>query len=272
MSELDPWIPRLLRVTDVRRETADTVTLTLGTPDGFVFAPGQFTMLWQHGLGEAAVSISGAAADHAHLVHTVRDVGPTTHALCATKTGDLVGVRGPYGSAWPMVAATGGDVLFVAGGLGLAPLRPAILAVLADRAAYRRVTIIIGARDPRALMFVDDIEAWRRQAEVVVTVDRADATWTGPIGVVTRPLEALTLDASRTTLMTCGPEVMMRFVARAAAARGLPASAIWVSLERNMKCAIGLCGHCQWGPTFLCKDGAVIPWTRAEWQLAVREV
>jgi NAD(P)H-flavin reductase len=271
----DPWLPRPCRITDVRRELDDTVTLVLDPgPDGLPFAPGQFTMLWRHGHGEVAISISGDPAEPQRLVHTIRGVGSVTRPLQDAQVGDVLGVRGPFGAGWPVDAARGGDLVIVAGGIGLAPLRPAVLAALADRPAFGRIVVLVGARQPDMVLYPHDLIAWDQDptVEVAVTVDRPDADWWGPVGVVTRLLAGLDLDGPNTTVLTCGPEIMMRFVAQEAAKQGVPADRIFVSMERNMQCAIGLCGHCQWGPDFVCADGPVFSWARASRRLAVREV
>jgi NAD(P)H-flavin reductase len=271
----DPMLPRPFRVTRVVRETHDVVTLFLDPGDhGFEFAPGQFNMLYAFGVGEVPISISGDPADPSVLVHTIRDVGAVTRALCAAKRGDTIGVRGPYGSSWPVEHARGDDILIIAGGIGLAPLRPAFYHVLAHRRDYGRVTLIYGARTPSDLIYRKQLESWRGQfgLDVQVTVDTASRDWFGPVGVVTRLLPSARFDPGDTTAMLCGPEVMMRFCTRDLEARGVPGDHVHVSLERNMKCAIGFCGHCQFVPYFLCKDGPVFRFSQVEWLLAMREV
>ena len=266
----DPMLPRPYRVTRKARETSDTVTLSLEPQDegaALVFLPGQFNMLYAFGIGEVPISISGdpgklaTARATRPLSHTIRAVGPVTRALCAAKRGDIIGVRGPYGTAWPMHRARGDDIVLIAGGIGLAPLRPAFYHILANRRAYGRVSLIYGARSPADLLFRKELERWRGQfgLEVEVTVDHAgpDDEWHGPVGVVTRLLSRIRFDALDATAMLCGPEVMMRFGVRELHRHGMPDDSIYLSMERNMKCAIGFCGHCQFGPTFVCKDGPV---------------
>lgn len=272
--ETEPWVPRPMAVLDARQDTHDTVTLRLDPGGEYPFLPGQFTMLYRFGVGEVPISISGDPAEPGVLVHTIRGVGGVTRPLVASKAGEVLGVRGPFGTPWPMDAARGTDVVVVAGGIGLAPLRPAILHLLRHRADYGRVIVLVGARAPSELLFADELRAWRGRfdVEVAVTVDRAEADWLGPVGVVTRLLERASFDADDCTLMTCGPEIMMRFVVREATRRGVPEQSIWVTLERNMKCAVGLCGHCQLGPAFLCRDGAVFRYDRVAPLLAVKEL
>lgn len=271
----DPWVPAPMRIVSRHQETADTVTFELDASAAPVrFRPGQFTMLWRYGLGEVAISISGDAREPDRLVHTIRAVGAVTRPICALQPGEVLGVRGPFGSAWPVEAAEGLDVVLVAGGLGLAPLRPAWLHLLAHRERYGRVMLLVGARTPDDLPYRDALQAWRARfdAEVEVTVDRADAGWRGPVGVVTRLLERAHLDPARTAVMTCGPEIMMKFVAREALRQGVPAPRIAVSTERNMQCAIGLCGHCQWGADFVCRDGPVFGWDRVGARFGLQEL
>ncbi len=270
----DPMVPRPLRIVGAVPETADTVTLELERPPGYTFRPGQFNMLYVFGIGEVAISISGDPAGVSALVHTVRAVGAVTAPLAALGLGASMGVRGPYGSAWPIEAAEGYDVVVVAGGIGLAPLRPAIYRLLERRDRYGRVAVLYGARTPGDRLYPSELEAWSRRGDVEVrtTVDRADPGWRGHVGVVTTLFPGLAFDPARTVGLVCGPEVMMRFVAREFLKRGVPAGQVHVSMERNMKCAVGFCGHCQYGPTFVCKDGPVYPFDRIAWLLDVREV
>jgi NAD(P)H-flavin reductase len=271
----DPMRPAPFRARRRDRETSDTFTLTLEPPaEGFRFAPGQFNMLYAFGAGEVPISISGDPARTGELVHTIRAVGSVTSALSRLKAGAAVGVRGPYGSAWPLDEARGQDVVVVAGGIGLAPLRPAIHHLLSHRGLYGRVAILYGARTPADILYAKDLAAWRGRfdAQVEVTVDRAGPEWQGNVGVVTRLVAQARFDADATRALVCGPEVMMRFAVAALAERGLPDEAIHVSMERSMKCGVGLCGHCQLGPHFVCKDGPVFRLDRVRPLLAVREV
>ena len=267
------YLPALLRIDSVVREIDGVVTFTLSPPGGMPFAPGQFNMLYVHGVGEVAISISGDPAQPARLIHTVRSVGTVTRAMTALGAGDVLGVRGPYGAPWPVEAARGHDVLIIAGGLGLAPLRPAILHVLANRASYGRVTILYGARSPAELLFRSELERWRGRFDcrLEVIVDHAGRDWFGSIGVVTQLLDAVPVDSDDIALL-CGPEIMMRFVARELERRGMPRSGIWVSMERSMKCGVGLCGHCQLGGSFMCKDGPVFRYDQMAPLMQVREL
>jgi NAD(P)H-flavin reductase len=269
-------LPAPARVTAMHRETHDTWTLRLERSGEALpaFAPGQFAMLYAFGAGEIPISVSAVDDAGAALVHTVRAVGATTRALCASEPGDVLGVRGPFGTCWPLAATEGRDVVLVAGGIGLAPLRPVVHALVAHPERYGRVSVLIGGRTPAELPYAEEIESWRVRSgvSVEVTVDAAPEGWSGRVGVVTRLIPGAAFDPRRTVAMMCGPEVMMRFAAGALRDRGLADDAIWVSLERSMKCAVGHCGHCQLGPVFVCKDGPVFRADAVERLLRVPEL
>ena len=271
-------LPHLFRVESRRRETSDTFTLTLGPASPEVrewrFDPGQFNMLTAFGIGEVPISISGDAGEPRRLIHTIRAVGAATRALCRSGPGDILGVRGPFGTAWPVAEAEGRDLVIVAGGLGLAPVRPAIYHALAHRAAYGNVELIYGARTPQDIVYFRELEHWRGRFDVRVhvTVDSAPAEWRGRVGVVTKALAQTRFDPSHTTALVCGPGLMMRFTVQELLARGVSLDAVFVSLERNMQCGMGLCGHCQLGPLFICKDGPVFPYSRVKDWFEKREV
>ncbi len=272
----DPMLPVPYRVEGVRSETYDTATLEmrpLASPP-LVFQPGQFNMLYLFGSGEVPISISGDPARPTSLVHTLRAVGTVTRGLCALRTGATVGIRGPFGTAWPMEAARGRDVVLVAGGIGLAPLRPAIYHLLANRAQYGRITILYGARSTQDMLFKKELERWRSRLdiEVQVTLDRASTDWQGQVGVVTQLVRRAGFYPPDTIAMTCGPEIMIRFAVRELLGRGVPDEQVFVSLERNMKCAVGFCGHCQFGSDFVCKDGPVFAYPRVETLFGLWEV
>lgn len=271
-----PWRVMLATVRTVTPEVPGTATYDLTFDDATVqysFRPGQFNMLYLPGVGEVAISISSDPAEPENPRHTIRTVGNVTQAVSRLKPGDKVGVRGPFGTAWPVEQLRGQDVIVAAGGLGLAPLRPAIYHLIRHRAEYGRVTVLYGARTPADLLYATEYEAWRAAGlDVRATVDVGSADWRGPIGFVTSLLANLPVEAARTSVLTCGPEVMMRFLAAGAVARGVPADRVFVSLERNMNCAVGLCGHCQFGPTFVCKDGPVVPFDRVARLLLVENL
>ncbi len=266
-------VPAFLRVLRVRRETEDVRTVEIDTSEsGFSFLPGQFNMLYAPGLGESAISVSGDPSKPARLVHTIRAVGTATRGLTALRRGDQVGVRGPFGHGWPLEAAVGGDVVIVAGGLGLAPLRSAIYELCRRRPEFGHVAVACGARSPDQVLFQTELARFGEKLDVSVTVDSADEGWTGATGVVTGLLPRAVRDPPRTTAFVCGPEVMMRFAARELSRLGVAETRIFVSLERNMKCGLGHCGHCQLGPTLICRDGPVYGYDRVNRYLHVREL
>jgi NAD(P)H-flavin reductase len=229
----------------------------------FDFVPGQFNMVYVPGVGEAAISISSDPADEI-LEHTIRIVGRVTRVIDGLGVGDVLGLRGPYGSGWPLQEARWKDVLVVTGGLGCAPVAGAIDYMFRRRANYGRITVLHGVKQPADLIHRERFELWRRQpdTEVHLTSDEPDRAWRDRLGVVTELFDEVDFEPSRSVLLLCGPEVMMRIAARRLRERGLPAERIYLSLERNMKCAVGLCGHCQLGPSFLCKDGPIFPLSR----------
>jgi NAD(P)H-flavin reductase len=275
---VNPYQPHPFRVVGRQRETTDTVTLRIqpSSGSGLAAEPGQFMMLYVFGVGEVPISLSAPPRRGGVLEHTVRAVGPVTSQLTRLGRGDWVGVRGPYGRGWPLALAEGQDLVLIAGGLGLAPLRSALRAILARRDRYRRVTLLYGARTPADLLYRRDLSRWRRQPalELRVTVDRADEGWRGHVGVVTALLAQVEhhFAPKETVAMVCGPDVMMRFTVRELQRRGVPNDRIYLSLERNMKCALGLCGHCQFGPLFVCKDGPVLPYHRLAPFSEIREL
>jgi NAD(P)H-flavin reductase len=268
-------VPVPCRVLRRSRETADCCTLVVEAPGGAAdFLPGQFNMLYLFGVGEVPISISGDHRQRDRLVHTTRAVGPVTQAIQELRRGDSVGVRGPFGSAWPLQQAQGRDVLIIGGGLGLAPLRPAIYALLRQRRRYGNITVLYGARSPEELLFRRELSLWRerRGIHVEVTVDCAGRGWHGRVGVVTRLIPQCRFDPASAVALICGPETMMQYAVGELLAAGLGADNVYLSMERNMKCALGLCGHCQLGPLFVCRDGPVLSYARVERLLATREL
>ncbi|MBZ9538236.1 FAD/NAD(P)-binding protein [Modicisalibacter tunisiensis] len=270
----DPLTPRVVRVLKRRRDAPRTVTLDIAADDATAFQPGQFNMLTAFGVGEVPISLSGDPADTNRRVHTIRAVGPVSSALARLAPGDALGLRGPFGSGWPMAAAHGHDVVLIAGGLGLAPLRPALYRLLAERQRYGTIALLYGTRSPDEILFRRELAAWQRRHDIRigVTVDHAPSDWTGHVGVVTRLIPGLALDPANTLAFVCGPEVMMRFTIAALKEAGLGDAAIHLSLERNMKCAVGLCGHCQFGPVFVCRDGPVLCHDRLGGLLGLKEL
>ncbi|HSM58523.1 MAG TPA: FAD/NAD(P)-binding protein [Candidatus Sulfomarinibacteraceae bacterium] len=268
--QADPMLPHTAFIERIRAEAPGVTTYDVAFVDSkrqqeYRFLPGQFNMLSLPGIGEAAISMSSDPEKPGPFQHTIRKAGNVTSAIERLKVGDTLGVRGPYGSAWPMSEAAGRDLIIVSGGIGLAPLRPAIYHAIGHRDDYGQVTILTGSRAPSELLYPDEYDSWREHdIDVIVTVDRADEDWRGHVGVVPMLFYKLRPDPQHTVVLTCGPEIMMRFVVYEALARRIPKERIFVSLERNMKCAIGLCGHCQYGPMFLCKEGPVLRYDRIE--------
>jgi NAD(P)H-flavin reductase len=265
----NPWVHETARIAAIRQELPDVWTYDLELADparqaAYRFRPGQFNMLYLPGVGESAISISADPGQRGPVAHTVRRAGNVTQALGRLGVGETLGLRGPFGSNWPLDQALGRHVVLVAGGIGLAPLRPAIYQLLARRERLKTLTLLAGARSPDLLLFAGELESWRRAGlQVEVTVDRASADWQGHVGVVTLLLDRLELtEPAETLLLTCGPEVMMRYTVQSALRRGMPPGNVWLSTERNMQCAIGFCGHCQLGPVFICREGPVFDWPR----------
>ena len=273
----DPMLPQRYRIQRVHREIPDTFTLELEPEDGVdipQFATGQFNMLYVFGVGEIPISISGNPAKRKPLVHTTRAVGTVSKAMSELKTNDVIGIRGPFGSYWPIKQAEGKDVVIAAGGIGLAPLRSVMYHILSHRKKYGRAVLLYGARTPEDILYRHELEQWRAKfdLEVDVTVDSATGSWRGSVGVVTRLIPRASFDPNNTIAMVCGPEIMMRFTAAELEKRGVALENIYVSMERNMKCAIGMCGHCQYGPNFVCKDGPVFQYSQIQSLLSKREV
>jgi NAD(P)H-flavin reductase len=258
-----PWLPHVTTIGEVRPEVSGITTYRLDFVEpsvgaSYAFRPGQFNMLYLPGIGESAISISSDPGEPGTLLHTVRAAGNVTQALARKKVGDRIALRGPFGSNWPMEACVGRDVVIACGGVGLAPLRPAIYHIIRHRSDYGRVFLLYGARTPNDLLFAGEFDAWSNaDINVETSVDIGDGNWRGNIGVVPVLFYRLRLNPARTHILTCGPQIMIRFVVFEALARTVPAERIHLSMERNMNCAIGHCGHCQLGPAFVCKDGPV---------------
>jgi len=274
----DAMLPAPWRVARCWRETHDVFSFAIEPMEddrALRFLPGQFNMLYAFGTGESAISVSGdPAARDGTLVHTIREAGLVTQAMGRLQPGDQLGLRGPFGSAWPLESMQGRDLVFVAGGIGLAPLRPAIYAALAQRERFGRIVVLIGARTPEDVLYLDELDAWAALpwVECRVTVDSAPQGWMRQVGVVTKLVASAGFDPANACALICGPEIMMRYSASALRQRGVTDDRIFITMERNMKCAIALCGHCQLGPEFLCKDGPVFRYDRMAFWMAQREV
>lgn len=266
--------PQPFAVTRTERNTVDTWTLTLEQLDGDgpVIAPGQFMMVYVFGVGEVPISVSGPAGVAGPVVLTVRAVGAVSRAICTAQPGATLGLRGPFGTSWPVEAARGGDLVVVAGGIGLAPLRSSVLYTLDHRGEYGDVSVLYGARTPRDLLYTAQLDEWRAAIDVDVTVDAADAGWRGKVGVVPKLVSAARFGPVATTALVCGPEIMMRYTVAALLERGVAPERVLLSMERHMDCGIGLCGHCQLGPTLVCRDGPVYSYADLAPWMEVREL
>jgi NAD(P)H-flavin reductase len=268
-------IPHLIE--GFKKETHDTFTLELRQTDGdsgFNFEPGQFNMLYMHGIGEVPISISGDPGDKSRIVHTIRAYGSVTSKMMTLRKEDMIGVRGPFGSHWPIEKLKGYDILLIAGGIGIAPLRPALYHILQNRDKYGKVLLLYGERTPGDLLYRRQLEQWRGRfdLEVDVTVDSAREGWRGNVGFVTALISRIDVDALHTYAMVCGPEIMMYYTIQELRAKALEENQIYISMERNMKCGVGFCGHCQLGPVFVCKDGPVFLYSDAKHLFRKREM
>ena len=275
MTGVDPMLPQPFRIRRRRSETLDTFTLEIERAkhnQAFGFAPGQFNMLYVLGVGEIPISICGDPRSDS-LMHTTRVVGPVTMAMSKLRRGDILGVRGPFGSIWPVEQLDGRDVVVVAGGIGLAPLRGALHQLVRRRKKLGKLVFLYGARTPGDILYRRELELWQQRGlQVEVTVDRAPSSWLGHVGVVTALIRRAPFDPGNTAAMICGPEVMMRYAVFELQKRGVPATSIFLSMERNMKCAVGFCGHCQFGPEFICKDGPIFRYDRIANWFGIREL
>lgn len=274
---MEPMIPNRYKIQRIKKETQDVFTVELIPAKGqceFSFGAGQFNMLYIFGTGEVPISISGDPKKNDVLIHTTRTVGTVTKAMSKLKAGDMIGVRGPYGSTWPVKKAIGNNIVIIAGGIGLAPLRTVIYEILHLRESYGRITILYGTRTPEDILFKRELEKLksRLDLDVQVTVDRAARGWNGNVGVVTTLIPRLRFDPEKTTAMLCGPEIMMKYSISELMKSGLTAEKIFLSMERNLKCGIGLCGHCQYGTEFICKDGPVFSYDRIKHLFGKREI
>jgi len=266
---LNLYVPDKAVVEKIKTQTHDTKTFTIRPANGekFDFKPGQFNMVSLLGYGEAPISISSSPYNRETFDHTIRFVGSLTHTIENYQDGSIVGIRGPFGNAWPTEEAKGKNVLFVAGGIGLAPLRPFIMQMFHDRDSYKKIQILYGARGTGEMLFTDEFEEWKKHpgTELHLTVDKLEEgeKWDHNVGVVTVLYEVAKLDPANTIAVICGPEIMMRFACRGLLKKGFYAPQIYLSMERRMKCGVGKCGHCQLGSKFVCKDGPVFRYDEA---------
>lgn len=275
----ESMLPVPVQITQVHEENFNTRTFTMRIEDRAIreryrWIPGQFNMIYVPGVGEAAISISGDPQERGLIAHTIRVVGSVTRAINRLGAGGTVGLRGPFGRGWPLTELPGGDVVLVAGGIGLAPLRPVVYWLLANRDHFRRVMLLYGCRTPEDRLYTAELDRWSEQAEVdvLVTVDNATSGWVGPVGVVTKLLRRFKVSAERTSVMICGPRMLNRAAAWSFLQLHVPPERIFLSLERNMHCGFGQCGHCQYGPKFVCKDGPVFAFSEIADVFAKEEI
>ncbi|MDI6744836.1 MAG: FAD/NAD(P)-binding protein [Thermodesulfovibrionales bacterium] len=255
MNQLKPLIAR---IEDVKIEAEGVKTYTLSTGFPFLAEPGQFNMIGYPGVGEAPISLSAIMQDGS-FKHTIKSVGRVTDFLKDFKKGDELFFRGPYGRGWPVKKAEKKDILMIAGGVGLAPLRPVIQIILDRGELFGDVSLICGARNEKNMLFMDEFKEWSAKISVYLAVDEAvrPEKWQHHIGLVTDLLDRVRIKPERTIAFICGPEIMMRFICRGLMMHGMSQSSLYVSLERRMKCGIAQCGHCQHSGLFVCKDGPV---------------
>jgi NAD(P)H-flavin reductase len=276
MADTGPMTPRPFRIKHVKKEVPGVFTWRLETVDGapFHFKPGQFNMIYAFGVGEVPISISGNWRRPRELVHTIRAVGAVTETMQRLEAGAIVGIRGPFGRPWPIEPILGSDVIFVTGTVGLAPLRPLILEVLHRRNEFGRVVICYGSRGVDDILYKEDLQRWRGRFDtnVHVTVHSAPSGYRGRVGSVAAAVRIARIDGPSTQAFVCRSEAMTRPAVEALAERGVTTDRIWVTLERSMKCGIGFCGHCQFGGTFMCKDGPVYNFGEIEHLFNVREL
>ncbi len=276
MQRIDILEPEFFRLIEKRYETRDTFTIELAPLEEKTldFMPGQFNMLYAFGVGEVPVSISSNSSRTDCYGHTVKIVGNVTKALDRIAVGDLVGVRGPFGSSWPVEECKGRDVVVIAGGIGLAPMRPLIYSLLDNRKEFGNVALLYGAREPKEIVFADELREWNQafDDQVYLTVDYANEKWSGNVGVVTRLLSRIPFSLERSVALLCGPEIMLRFAVNELKNRHVEDRDIYLAMERNMKCAIGHCGRCQYVSNFICKDGSVLSYEKVKPFFAKKEI
>jgi NAD(P)H-flavin reductase len=258
---MNPYLPREAEVVSRTAESPDTFSLGLRLTDGeaYDFAPGQFNMLYLHGCGEVPISVVADDGESGTLTHTIRAVGRVTHGIEKLAVGDRIGLRGPFGRGWPMQAAEGHDLVVVTGGLGCAPSVSIIHHVLGNRERFGRLSILQGVKHTDDLIWRAQYDAWAAlpDVDVLLAADIAEPGWHGHVGLVTALFDQLQITPRQTVAMLCGPEIMMRAAADGLLGMGMDERMVYLSMERNMQCALGHCGHCQFGAAFVCRDGPV---------------
>lgn len=260
----DPHLPHVAVIDERTQESSNIFTLRLqyedtGLQDAFEFAPGQFNMVTLFGVGEIPISIVNDPLDSHFFDHTIRVVGRVSEGMSRLQPGDRVGIRGPFGRGWPMERIKGQDVLLITGGLGCAPLVSVIRYLIRRREDYGHIHILQGVKHSNDLIWREQYDEWAkiRDVHIMLAADVASKGWSGQQGMVTELIDQISLRSQRTVVLLCGPELMMLAAVAALREQGIPDSQIWFSMERNMQCGIGQCGHCQVGPKFVCRDGPV---------------
>ncbi|MBI3772118.1 MAG: FAD/NAD(P)-binding protein [Gammaproteobacteria bacterium] len=264
----NPYLPAEAEIVERIEESPTIFTLRLRltgpVQQRYRFEPGQFNMVYLYGVGEVAISIVSDPEDEHLYDHTIRAVGRVTRGLARLKTGDHVGIRGPYGRGWPLALAEGRDVVIITGGLGCAPVVSVINYIIKRRERFGRLIIMQGVKHSDDLLWRERYEHWRSlpQTQVVVAADKGGPQWPWRIGRVIEMFDEVQFDPARAIAMMCGPEGMMRAAVERLSSRGVPEDLLFMSLERNMKCAVGHCGHCQFGSRFVCRDGPVFSYSQ----------
>lgn len=267
----DPSIPFEVCIRWIKKETRDTATYAMKITNreiakSYSFEPGQFNMLSIPGIGEAPISISSAPTEH-EILHTVRVAGDVTTHLARLRSGDVLGMRGPFGNRWPLEEVEDRDLIIIAGGLGIAPLRSVIRHMISLERAKKpsagslsgKKILLYGAKTPKDIVFRDEFPRYKDVFHVWLTVDKADPEeyWKGEVGLIPVLFKNIAVDPLRSVVFMCGPEIMMAILAKDLTTRGIPAEKIFVSMERNMNCGMGWCGHCLFGPAMVCTDGPI---------------
>jgi NAD(P)H-flavin reductase len=277
LPKTNPYLPMAAEVVDNIEEAPGINTLRLRLRDAqqradYRFAPGQFNMLYLANVGEVPISISSDPGDVEFIDHTIRAVGRVTEGMVRLKAGDIMGLRGPFGAGWPMEQAKGRNLLVITGGIGCAPTASVVQYAHARRDQYGKISVCHGVRKPDDLIYGERFANWCKAPDTVCMFASQEPApgWSGRTGLVTQLLDDLAPEAIEGMAMMCGPEPMMRAVAEELLNRGRPIEDIYVSMERGMQCGLGHCGHCQYGPDFICKDGPVFPYARVRRLMPVK--
>ncbi|MGE0081366.1 MAG: FAD/NAD(P)-binding protein [Thiohalomonadaceae bacterium] len=277
LPKTNSYLPMPAEVVDNIEEAPGINTLRLRLTDpvqraAYTFAPGQFNMLYLADVGEVPISISSDPSEPELIDHTIRAVGRVTEGMVRVKEGEIMGLRGPFGTGWPMEQAKGRNILVITGGIGCAPTASVVGYAHARRDQYGKITVLHGVRKPSDLIYGERFDSWCRATDTVCMFASQEQApgWGGRTGLVTELLNDLAPGAADGMIMMCGPEVMMRAVAEELLRRGRPIEDIYVSMERSMQCGLGHCGHCQYGPDFICKDGPVFPYARVRRLMPVK--